>query len=176
MFIGMIDMDLFDIDLTPDLDGAESVGAGSTLLEALSFFNIGKIPFMIIMTFEAFFVWSGSVIGNSIWNSNESIGIAVLVIIPSFLIGLFLTKILTTPLQPYLSDLNGESKSKPIQGKTGKLLGAIDNNIGQAEILVDDAVLLVYVKSCDNIPIEKGRKILVVDQSEDKKYYLVQEV
>jgi len=175
MLLGVVDLDFLDFDL--ELDGAADGLSGGGFLETFAFFNIGQIPFMIFLSFFSFFLWCGSIIGNSWFNGGGSWGIGLLVLLPNLVMGLLLTKLITTPLKAVFHDLNGQSKSKPINGKVCKIISPTDPiRMGQAEIIVGDAVVLIHVKSCNGLPIEKGKEALIIDQSEDQKFYLVQEV
>ena len=59
-------------------------------------------------------------------------------------------------------------------GRSGKMLSNIkDEKIGTAEFLVENNPIKLNVKSLDGAELEYGDYVVVMDESDDKKYYLV---
>ena len=85
-----IDHDI-DVDHDVDVDGGHEVGwfAG-----ALHFFNFGRVPFMVIMTFLVLSMWSISILGNYYIGGN-SWSFAAILFFPNLAISLLITKIIT---------------------------------------------------------------------------------
>lgn len=167
-----VDIDI-DADIDADVDGGGPGGKG--LLGFISWFNVGKIPFMIVMTVVVFSMWMGSILTNH-YVGNTSLLISLLLYIPLFFLSLIVTKVVTTPLVPLFDKLNfnGE-KQIDLEGKTGILmLGVNGKSIGQAKLFVQDKNFLIYVVSFNGTPIKQGKKIVVVEKKE--KFYLVEKV
>jgi len=54
-----IDFDIdADVDIDIDVDAEIETGSSSNLAGVLHFFNFGKLPFMVIMSFAVLFAWA----------------------------------------------------------------------------------------------------------------------
>lgn len=169
-----IDADL-DVDVDTDTDVGHSIGwfAG-----ALHFFNFGKLPFMIIMTFLVLSMWSISVLGNH-YIGNGTALFALLLILPNLFISLVITKIVTIPLIPVFKDYQHAGvQAVDYMGLICTLrLPTTSTQIGQAEVIHNGDSLLITVQAmAESLPILKGEQAVIVDQSEDGKYYYVKKM
>ena len=72
IIFGALDISAFDIDVDAGVDmdvdadvdaGADGNGVG-WFAGALHFFNFGKLPFMLIMSFVIFFAWAISILAH----------------------------------------------------------------------------------------------------------------
>jgi hypothetical protein len=169
-----IDVDV-DVDADVDVDSDADVGSSAGWLAGtLHFFNFGKLPFMVIMTFLIFSMWAISILANHYIGGSWFF--ALILLLPNLFVSLVITKILTTPLVPVFKDY----KSKGVEAidYIGQLctmrLPATSSQIGQAEVRYDGDSLLITVKVVEGgSPILKGEKALIINRSEDEKYFIV---
>lgn len=172
-----IDMDVdvdhdIDVDADHDVDGG---GGSGWFVSALSFFNFGKVPFMVIMSFLILSMWSISIMANHYLGGGSAL-FALGALIPNLCISLIISKILTTPLVPIFKNLNTSSEAVDYIGKTCTLLlPATATSIGQAEVELNGAHLLINVKVEENDApaILKGEQAVVVGQEEESNFYWV---
>jgi hypothetical protein len=141
----------------------------------LAFFNLGKVPFMVWMSFLILFVWCGSILSNYYLN-NESVGFALILLVPNLIISLLLTKLLTAPLVRVFSDGKNEfERNTDLIGKPCTvLLSANEMKVGQAEVLSATGVpVLLTVKTTEGKPLRRGEKGLVIDYDAASHTFLI---
>lgn len=95
-----------------DID-ADGVSSLSWLNFALVFFNLGKVPLMVFLTFLALPFWAISILLNH-YLSNDAALLSALYLIPAFIAALFFLKILTMPFVKILVALEKEHESAAI--------------------------------------------------------------
>ena len=90
----------------------------------------------------------------------------------------FATKIITAPLVPVFAKLNTAEKELVIfNGKVGTLMTGIqDSEKGQLKIDIDGSVVSLTVKSNEGKTIKKGEKVVIIDQIEEGKSFIVQKI
>lgn len=182
--IGLMDFDFLDFDLDTDFDAdidadldADLDGgvSGGGVLALLGWFNLGKVPFMILFTIIIFTMWMSSILINYYIGNNSAL-FGVLLYIPIFFWALFVTKIVSTPLVPLFKKLHfkGE-KAINLEGKVCTILLSVKNTeTGQAEIVTENKNFIISIASLDGSPIKKGEKAVIIERKE--KYYLVQKL
>jgi hypothetical protein len=184
VILGVLDFSKLDFDMDVDvstevhLDKSIHVDVkpkreGLTYL--LVFFNLGKVPFMIWMSFLVLLIWCGSILSNFYLN-NQSVGFALVLLVPNLVISLFVTKLLTTPLIRLFSDGKNEfeSNSDLIGKPCTVLLSANELKVGQAEVLsATGAPLLLTVKTTEGKPLRRGEKGLVIDYDASSHTFLI---
>lgn len=189
---GLDDLDLgfdFDVDIDTvepepvDVDadnGTDDVEADQDkepgfFMKFLTFMNVGKVPFMLILSTLKFFMWVGTLITTSFINVTGWGALSVLILIPLFFVGLFFTKISTNPLVRLFKEIGYKGEEAiDFLGRSGKMLSTIQGDkIGSAEFVVDKNPIKLNVKSIDGEEIKYGDYIIVADESDDKKVYLV---
>lgn len=168
-----VDMDVdVDADMDTDVDGS---GSGGWFVSALSFFNFGKVPFMVVMTFLILSMWAISILANHYLGSG-SVLFALGALLPNLCISLIITKIITTPLVAVFKNFNETEEPVDYIGQTCKLtLPATVTKMGQAEVEYEGKYLLVSVKVEENdVPaILKGEKAVIVGEEEGGRCYLI---
>lgn len=197
VIIGVIGLDTFDVDIDADVDidvdvemdvdadvdvdtttDVASITAGSILLGSLRFFNLGRVPFMVLVSMFILSLWSFSVYCNheGSWiNPTNSMGMAALLLAPISIISLFTTKILTIPLIPLFKHGNTFAKPLVINGKVGTLLTSIKGEeTGQCKATIDESIITLIVRSDTGELIEKGAEVVIIQKEKDGKSYLVQ--
>lgn len=186
VFMGLLDMGSFDVDLDVDMDvdvdvdidadvDADTEVTGGGLAGILHFFNLGQVPFMVIMTFLVLSMWSISILLDH-YVGNGSLGFAALMFIPNLAASLLITKIVTSPLVPIFKNLAISDEPVDYIGQVCTLvLGASPHDLGQAEVSLNGSSLLVSVKA-DQEEIKKGEKALIVHENKEKSYFIIQKI
>ncbi|MBX2871711.1 MAG: DUF1449 family protein [Saprospiraceae bacterium] len=186
VFMGLLDMGSFDVDIDVDMDvdvdvdidadiDADADVTAGGLAGILHFFNLGKVPFMIIMTFLVLSMWAISILLNH-YVGHGSLGFAGLMFIPNLAVSLLITKIVTSPLVPIFKNLDTSEEPVDYIGQVCTLLlSASPNDLGQAEVSVNGSSLLVSVMA-DQKEIKKGEKALIVQENKEKSYFIVQKL
>ncbi len=172
-----LDMDA-DIDMDVDLDVDADVPEGASIgwfNSVLTFFNLGQIPLMIFITFLALPMWFIAIVGNYYLGVSNFI-IALLLLIPNFIVSLFLAKFATMPFVKLFTRLKKEGTSN--QSLTGKIckviLVASDSRLGQAEINEDGTSYLISTKTTNGLIIKKGETALVIDFNKESNVYHIE--
>lgn len=181
VIIGVIDLDTidFDLDLEVDtdfeVDSEIEVGTDvHGLTTVLAFFNIGQMPFMILLSFLVMPMWLLSVLVN-FHLGNNSFLLSILLLIPILFVSLFIAKILTTPIAKFYLKLKLEDEAINPIGKICKvLLSVSDDKVGQAEIMVNGTSIKINAKSQKGEQILKGETALVIERNSKKNYFLIE--
>ena len=200
VILGLIDMDAINLDLDHDvtveheihttfhthadiptkdvavkeMHTTEVANSGNWMQAALVFFNLGKVPFMVFMSFLILPIWAISILVNH-YLGNSSILVAVALLIPNILISFFIAKILTTPFVKVFSYLHNDPDKQQVLGQICTvLLPAGSGKLGQAVINNKGNTILLNVKSADGHTLEKGKSALVLEFNKEKQYYLIQ--
>ncbi len=179
VIIGLLDTEFLDFDI--DIDGeadfeieGDVSGDVSWLNNVLVFFNLGRIPFMIWLSFVSLPLWLLSI------NINNFLGIesfifGLLSFIPLLFLSLLISKVLTTPFVRFFEKLNEDSKKKEIIGKIGTVISpASDLNKGMAEINYQGSFLRLYIRSPKSQPVLKGEQVLFIEKLDEPGVYLVE--
>lgn len=179
----------FDLDADVDVDTDFDIGADGDILtegidthdepsffiKTLNFINVGKVPFMFIITVLKFFMWIVTLVTTSIINV-VSWGLwSLLILIPIAIVCLFFTKAATHPLVKVFKEMGYKGEEEiDFLGRSGRMLSTIkDKKIGVAEILVEKNPMKLNVVSIDGSEIKYGDQVIIADESDDKKIYYV---
>lgn len=173
-----VDVDV-DVDADVDADGSAVEGAaGSLWLGVLRFFNLGRVPFMILLSVWVLGLWSLSVYCNheGSWiNPTNSGTIAAMLLLPIVLVASLLTKLFTAPLVPVFDRINTTAQPIVVTGKMGTLLTSIEGQEkGQLKAYIDGSTVTLIVQSMNGLALRKGEEVVIVDQGDQDKTYLVQ--
>jgi hypothetical protein len=166
--------DIQDIDAPDDLD-AEGDVQPSFLSKAMDFINIGKAPLMVIVTLFKFIGWMITIASSFVFNLSSYGWKSVFVLLPIFLLTYFLMHYVTIPVVKLYKNVGylGE-EALDFLGRTGKMRSTIQGeSVGSAEFIIDKDVIRLNVKSRDGKKINYGDDIIVIDETQDKKYYYV---
>lgn len=188
--VGVDDLDLgfdFDVDVpdadVPDMD-AEVVDpehevapekSPGFFMKFLNFINVGRVPFMLVLSTLKFFMWIGTLVTTSFVNVTSWGLSSLLILIPIFIAGIFFTKFATNPMVRFFNEIGYRGEEAiDFLGRSGKMLSSIkDEKIGVAEFVVDKNPIKLNVKSMDGSEIKYNDYVVIMDESADKKYYLV---
>ena len=185
--LGLDDLDLgfdFDIDI-PDADADVEVAdpehevapekSPGFFMKFLNFINVGRVPFMLVITILKFFTWAGTLITTSFINVTSWGLSSVFIIIPIAIIGLFFTKYATNPMVKFFKEIGYQGdEAIDFLGRSGKMLSTIkENKIGVAEFVIENNPIRLNVKSQNGEELKYGEYVIVMDEVDDKKCYLV---
>lgn len=193
VIVGLIDMDALHLDLDHDVSVEHEIHtyadlptkdiavkelnttiSGNWLQATLAFLNLGRVPFMIVMSFMILPIWAISILVNH-YTGNNSLVISLALLIPNLFVSAFIAKILTTPLVKVFDYLQNDPDKQQVLGQVCTvLLPAGSNKIGQAVINNKGNTILLNVKSADGNKLEKGKSAIVLEFNKDKHYYLIQ--
>ena len=179
VIFGLLDMEFLHLEIEAELeldDGHAADVSGITWLNsALGFFNLGKIPLMLFLSFLALPFWAITLlIVHYVPAGSGLIGWALLV--PSLVAALLVSKILTTPFVKLFSVLEKEHDSKVnIIGQVCTIMLPADSvAMGQAAVKTAGSPLLLNVKTTQGQALQKGQTALVIDYNDENKFYLVE--
>lgn len=168
------DMDS-DMESEMATQGQVEGGVAMSLNSILSFFNLGKVPFMILMSFFTLSLWVISISINYLL-INQSVLISLLFLIPNIIVSLFVAKLLTTPFAIiYTRMLKNSVDTFKYQGKIcTMLMNASDTKIGQGEIEYNGSIIRVNVITKKGVEIKKNETGLIINRIKEKNCYLVE--
>jgi len=183
VIIGALDLSFLDFDLDvetdTDVDVEGDVNISSTAglhFKLLRFVNLAYIPLMVIVSIFGISLWIGAILANYYFNPIMSPMIGLLIFIINFISAIFVTKIFTTPLKPLFKSLNLSASKTEIVGSLCTLKFNLEiGQMGQAEVEIGGAPVLINVKVEKDPKLLKGDKALVIMKSENKEYYIIEE-
>jgi len=175
---GFLGTDFLDFDIDVDSDGDMDIdtasGDISWLNHVLVFFNLGKMPVMIWLSFLVFPLWLICI------NVNDILGFTgffsgLIVFFPALFVSLFIAKFLTWPFARFFQKIDEETKEKEVLGRIGIVTIPADfASNGQAEINHGGSFLRMSIRTSKNIKVTKGQKVLFVQPFGNKGVYLVE--
>lgn len=179
VIIAGIDPDLFSVDFdSADLDSGfdgDGEADSSGFMKILEYFNFDELPLMFIITIVFFSMW---LIGVNItyYLGIESTLLGFLLLIPNFILSLFVVKLFSKPLSYFYKQLNHKGEPEiDFLGRRCTVITAIaPNKTGQLELTVNGDPIKLYARSNTEEVIAAGHQAVIVGESSDKKYYLVE--
>ncbi|MBD2721585.1 hypothetical protein [Hymenobacter armeniacus] len=176
VIVGLLDMKTVDLDLDVDDPGDfhPEAANSSWFNGALAFFNLGRIPLMVFLSFVFLPLWAGSILVNH-YTGNTSWLLGVGFLLPLFVGSLFVAKVLTLPFVKLFTALEKDHDSDVVViGKVCTvLLPATSSHLGQASVRIDGAPLMLNVRSTGT-PLTKGDTGLVIDFDATRRCYVVE--
>ena len=176
VLVGLIDLDFINIEVEtdgePDVSGTEAI---VWLNSALAFFNLGRIPFMLFLSFLLLPFWAIALLANYYLGTGGNF-LGFLLLLPALIAALLISKILTTPFVKLFGILEKEHDSNAVViGQVCTItLPASPTELGQATVKTEGSPLLLNVKTTGSANIRKGETALVIDYDEKSKYYLIE--
>lgn len=179
VIIAGIDPDLFSVDFdSADLDSGfdgDGEADSSGFMKILEYFNFDELPLMFIITIVFFSMW---LIGVNItyYLGIESTLLGFVLLIPNFILSLFVVKLFSKPLSYFYKQLNHKGEPEiDFLGRRCTVITAIaPNKTGQLELTVNGDPIKLYARSNTEEVIAAGHQAVIVGESSDKKYYLVE--
>ena len=167
--------DIQDVESETDLN-AEADAEPSFLSKAMDFINVGKAPFMVIVTLFKFIGWMITIASSLLFKLGDYGWKSVFILIPIFVLTYFLMHYVTIPVTKLYQKVGytGE-EAHEFLGRIGTMRSTIKGeSLGSAEIIIQNDVIRLNVKSVDGKEIQYGDEVLIVNETQDKKYYYVQ--
>jgi hypothetical protein len=179
MLSGVGDFDL-DIDTDGDIDINNPDGTievpqdPSIFIQFLKFLNLDIIPITFFLTLVLLFTW--------LINVNISYFIPLpywlyfITMIPAFIISLFITKYISLPLKPIFKEINHKGEETyDYLGRVALLKSTIkDAKLGMIELNINKDPIKLLAKSKNGEILKEGEKVMIIDESFDKKFYIVE--
>jgi len=182
--LGTLDLGLGEFDIEPEIEveagtdmaeaGGEINASSGLFNEVLSFFNLGKVPFMVFMTALVLPMWFISM-NVTYYFGIGSFLISLIVLAPNFIFSLFLAKILTIPFVGIFRRLHDEAMHKDeLIGKSCIVtLTCNSDSIGQVEVKISGDSFILNAKTRDGIELPKGSSAVVVERIVSSDYFIV---
>ncbi len=163
-----------DADADSDSDAPQAKHEG-VFAKFLHYLNVGKVPFMLVLSTFKFLTWICTLIATKFiivdgWGLKS-----LLILIPMFVVGIFLTKYSTTPMAKFFKQIGYQGEEEiDFLGRSGKMLSSIKGDkIGFAEFIIEQNPMKLNVKSHTGEEIAYGDQVMVTDESDDRKIYFV---
>ncbi|MCO6147946.1 OB-fold-containig protein [Flavobacterium sp. NRK1] len=171
-----VDFDSADIDVDTDLDiEADGDADGNGFIKILEYFNFDELPLMFIITIIFFSMW---LVGVNItyYLGIESTLLGFLLIIPNFILSLFVVKLFSKPLGYLYKQVNHKGEPEiDFLGRRCRVVSSVSHDkTGQIELTVNGDPIKIYARSNTQEKLATGQQAVIVGESEDKKYYLVE--
>jgi hypothetical protein len=165
-----------DADADTDADGhVHEAKTESVFVKFLHYLNVGKVPFMLVLSTFKFLTWICTLIATKFiivdgWGLKS-----ILILIPMFAIGILLTKYATTPMAGFFKQIGYQGEEEiDFLGRSGKMLSTVKGDrIGFAEFIIERNPMKLNVKSHTGEEIAYGDQVMVTDESDDRKIYFV---
>ncbi|MFP4354956.1 MAG: hypothetical protein ACLFUJ_07495 [Phycisphaerae bacterium] len=181
--LGLAGTDLFDIDLDVDVDvdgevdATEISSVGGPMEAMLTFFYVGQVPVMILLSILIFSSWIGAMLLNYEYNHPaDDLRMGLLLAAASLGIGLAAVKVVGWPLGRLFSVLNDEhgARNLKLTGRMCSVLSTVTSErMGQAEIRAGGAPIVISVLSEGEVAFHRGDEALVFDHDKNRNVYLI---
>jgi hypothetical protein len=172
VIVGFADLDAFDIDIETEVNTDVSVGWFN---HVLYFFNLGQVPLMLFLSFLALPMWLLAIAATDFLNL-ESITLSFILLLPNFVLSLFIAKILTQPFVTLFDKLEASAEDNmQIVGKVCTIvINASEDRLGQARLEERGSVLMLNVRTRKGTVLTTGQTGLIIDYLPEKSYYIIE--
>ncbi|TGE23922.1 DUF1449 family protein [Hymenobacter aquaticus] len=179
VILGLLDFKTLDLHL--DADGGLTEAPHDPHLSvawlngALAFFNLGRVPLMVFVSFVALPLWVGSILTNY-YTHNTSWLLGLVFCLPLLVGSLLVAKVLTTPFVKLFATLEkDQAGTNPIGKICTVLLPASHEHLGQAVVKANGDTLMLNVKAASAATeLHKGDTALIIDYSARSRCYLIE--
>lgn len=169
-----VDFDSADLDTGFDGDGEADTDAGG-VMKVLEYFNFDELPLMFIITIVFFSMW---LIGVNVtyYLGVESTLLGFALLIPNFILSLFVVKLFSKPISYFYKQVNhkGEPEIDFLGRRCTVITSVGPHKTGQLQLTVNGDPIKLYARSNTDEVIAAGAQAVIVGESEDKKYYLLE--
>ncbi len=177
VILGVLDVDLFQIDVS-DFDADVDVnGAGASLSgSVLHFFHVGEVPVMVLFSLLVLSLWAGSVLGNYYYNPESLPSRAFGILVVNVVVALVVVKALGAPLKPFYAMFNRDYNApKPVMGSLCRITTTqvTPTDMGQAEVRTKGAPILLNVLSQQDHRFAKGDEAVVVGKNKESGIHYI---
>lgn len=179
----LLSIDFDSADIETDLDSnshdlpdrTDSNSDGNPFMKTLEYFNFDELPLMFILTIIFFTMW---LIGINVtyYLGVESTLIGFLLLIPNFIVSLFVVKIFSKPLSYLYKQVNHKGEPEiDFLGRRCVVFSTLDyQRTGQIQLSVNGDPIRLSARSNSDEKLLSGQEAVIVSESEDKRYYLVE--
>ena len=104
--------------------------------------------------------------------------LALVYLIPNFVLSVLLTKVATAPFKKFMRKLNEkEEAQEPVVGRQAVVASAeVSTDFGRVEIQTKDVPIALNARVSEgSARLKKGDHVLIIDHDKDKDTYLVKE-
>lgn len=174
VMIGLLDASSLDLDIEAETDA--NILSTDWFDGGLAFFNLGRIPLMVFLSFVAVPMWAGSILTNY-YTGNTSFLLGLVFLLPLFTGSLFLAKFLTLPFVKLFAVLEKDHGAGAVViGKVCTILLPVTaERLGQATVHIDGSPLMLNVKAASaTAELRKGDTALVIDFDAQRRVYLIE--
>ncbi|MFD1771892.1 hypothetical protein [Sphingobacterium suaedae] len=172
--VGFEGADVHEVEMPDDTD-IDAHGEPSLLTKAMDFINVGKAPFMVIVTLFKLIGWLVTIASSFAFNLAQFGWKSVFVLVPVALLTYLLMHYVTIPVAKLYKKVGymGE-EAHDFLGRMGTMRSSIEGDrLGSADFIINQDVIRLNVKSQTGEPIAYGDEISVVQESVDRKFYFV---
>ncbi|MCA8829505.1 hypothetical protein [Hymenobacter pini] len=185
VILGLLDFKTVDLSTDHDFDLAHDTHAApdaasmgvSWLNHALAFFNLGRVPLMVFVSFVALPLWVGSILLNY-YSGNTSWLLGLGFLVPLFIGSLLLAKVLTLPFVRLFAAMqrDHDTGAKPLGKVCTVLLPTTAYRLGQASVpVLHGAPLVLNVHAASpTAELRKGDTALIIDYDPARRCYLIE--
>lgn len=169
-----VDFDSADIEADSGFDG-DGEADTSSFMKTLEYFNFDELPLMFIITIIFFSMWFIGV-NVTYYLSIESTLLGFLLLIPNFVVSLFVVKLFSKPLGYFYKQVNHKGEPEiDFLGRRCTVVSSVGpKKTGQLELTVNGDPMKLYARSNTDEILTAGQQAVIVKESDDKKYYLVE--
>jgi hypothetical protein len=164
-----------DVETSADADAGDAGSEQSFFSKALEFVNVGRVPFMIVYSVFKLIAWVITLVSSVLFGFASWGAKSVIILLPVLLLAFLFTRYATKPLVKvyHAMGYNGE-ETHDLIGRIAKMRSAVTGDkIGAAEIVINNDVIRVNVKSKTGQSINYNADVMIADESPDKRYYYV---
>jgi len=169
-----VDFDSSDVDTDSGFDG-DGEADSSGFMKVLEYFNFDELPLMFIITIIFFSMWLIGV-NVSYYLGIESTLLGFLLLIPNFILSLFVVKLFSKPLGYFYKQVNHKGEPEiDFLGRRCTVISSVGRHkTGQLQLTVNGDPMKLYARSNTDEVLTAGQQAVIVGESPDKKYYLVE--
>jgi hypothetical protein len=174
VIVGFAGLDAFDIDIDIETDVNSDMSVG-WFNHVLYFFNLGQVPLMLFLSFLALPMWLLAIAATDFLNL-ESITLSFILLLPNFVLSLFIAKLLTQPFVTLFDKLEASAEDNiQIVGKVCTIvINASEDRLGQARLEERGSVLMLNVRTRKGTVLTTGQTGLIIDYLPEKSYYIIE--
>lgn len=179
-FIGVLDLDAFDlgIDIDLDVDMDNDVSGMGRIAGLLTTLGLIGVPITIVISLLFLNAWIicyfASLLVSTFLPSIPLVQIAIdiVIAIASFMVSIFATVAMITPLKGLFRKLNQAPKSKVLLGSVCRIRSSrVDNEFGEAECQNEGASLIIKVRTSGDQKFTTGDSVVLIEHNSEFDFF-----
>ena len=173
-FVGVVGMDLFDLDFGAGVD-ADSFSIGGLVKAAANFMYLGEVPLALVGSFMVLFMWITTVSGNHYFNPEFGLWLSVMMFLPNMILSLLATKILLFPIAKLFSERERSPVRQELFGKIGMVTSSeVTPEFGIMEIQQDGPPLVLNIRTRSGVRLIQGTAVVIIGYNPQNDTFLVE--